>query len=207
MHDLKTQPSLRDRGEWESAAAAEAGQDGGWWNWLATDLVRLDQAYLLGDTFDGVEEELGEQPTSEDTAPLVDEATSASDDAISSKSTPPDPIPEVTPSDPERQAEPAGEDPEDVPRPECWEPQWTAADDGAVREWGGSGEEPECFRRTHDEMQAAIEQGSTDGTSSGTLRSIPRLFEEKRAQLLDRKKNPWPNIADVLQHDVIGFWA
>ena len=207
VHDLETQPSLRDRGEWESAAAVEAGQDGGCGGtgWQPTSSASTRRTSSATPST-ASRRKLGEQPTSEDTAPLVDEATPASDDAISSKSTPPDPIPEVTPADPERQAESASEDPEDVPRPECWEPQWTAADDEAVREWGGSGEEPECFRRTHDEMQAAIEREKDRRHVIGDARSI-WIFEEQRAQLLDRKKNPWPDIAEILQRDVIGFWA
>jgi type IV secretion system protein VirD4 len=106
-----------------------------------------------------------------------------------------DPIPDVTDA-----AE------EVAPEPERWEPQWGPADDETMREWPASGEEPECFRRTHDEMQAAIEREKDRRHVIGDARSI-WLFEDKRAQLLDRTKNPRPNIAEVLQRDVIGFWA
>lgn len=47
--EMDTNPSVRERARWEAEAAALAGQDWGWWKWwFHTDLVRLDQAFLLG---------------------------------------------------------------------------------------------------------------------------------------------------------------
>ena len=220
VHDLETQPSLRERGEWERAAAVAAGQDGGWWKWLATDLVRLDQAYLLGEqppsTMSHLPEPAAATPHLRRRRGRVAEhhlrrrgPAARADGGATMPSLPradhADPIPDVTAlpiaGSPPRE-------PEDVPR-ERWEPQWGPGEDEAMREWAATdGRRPRCRSASGEpakRMQAAIEREKDRRHTIGDARSI-RLFEEQRLRIQRRLGKRLP-LDETVRRGATGFWA